>query len=102
MELITFILTSFGITYIIVYGGIFKNMREYLEENYPFFGDLVGCPMCFGFWSGVLVSIFYVSPTPESFIPYGDVFFDGCLSSASCWILHVVCEYFESFRKDDD
>ena len=55
MELITFILTSFGITYIIVYGGIFKKMREYLEENYPFFGDLVGCPMCFGFWSAFMV-----------------------------------------------
>ena len=57
MSLLWFILTCYGLTQILVYGSIFNKVRP----KHHFFH----CPMCIGFWSGVLV--FLISPWTELF-----------------------------------
>ena len=55
MELLYFILASYGLTQILVYGSIFEKQREYILEKSEWFGKLVHCPMCTGFWGGVFL-----------------------------------------------
>jgi len=47
MDLLYFVLASYGLTQILVYGTIFNSIRP---KN-KFFH----CPMCVGFWSGALL-----------------------------------------------
>ena len=51
MQLLWFVLTSYGLTQILVYGSIFKWLRN--RPNW--IGRLFACPMCTGFWVGVLL-----------------------------------------------
>ena len=57
MSLFYFVLVCYGLTQILVYGSIFNKIRP----KHHFFH----CPMCIGFWSGVLV--FLISPWTELF-----------------------------------
>ena len=59
MDLVYFVLTAYGLTQILVYSSIFNNIRP----KKGFFGDLLKCPMCTGFWVGAFV--FLVSPCTE-------------------------------------
>ena len=52
-----FILACYGLTQILVYGSIFNKIRP----EHHFFH----CPMCMGFWTGVLVCL--ISPWTELF-----------------------------------
>ena len=51
MELIYFVLCSYGITYILLYGSIFDVVRPKKGK----LGELFKCPLCTGFWVGVFV-----------------------------------------------
>jgi len=57
MELLYFILISYGLTLILVYGTIFKKIRP----KHHFFH----CPMCIGFWVGVVLML--LNPFTELF-----------------------------------
>ena len=51
MELLYFILCSYGITFIMVYGSIFDSIRPSTGTM----GRLFKCPLCVGFWAGVFL-----------------------------------------------
>ena len=51
MELLHFILCSYGMTYILIYGSIFNPVRP----NKGKLGELFKCPLCMGFWVGVFL-----------------------------------------------
>ena len=51
MEFLYFVLAAYGLTQILVYGNIFNKVRP--TEGW--FGELLSCPMCTGFWVGVLL-----------------------------------------------
>jgi hypothetical protein len=55
MELLYFILASWGLTQILIYGTIFDKVRP--KEG--FLGELLKCPMCTGFWVGILHWFFF-------------------------------------------
>ena len=55
MELIYFILCSYGITAIVVYSHIFSVPRKYISSQSDWLCELLHCPMCVGFWVGVFV-----------------------------------------------
>lgn len=58
-----------------------------------FASKLVGCPMCLGFWLGMIFSLGIQSPTlmatKGSFNLLATVF-DGFFGSAAAWISHLV------------
>ena len=83
MEFLLWILVSFGITTILSISKIFKPVREYVKNKSAFWGDMLACSMCTGFWVGAFLCITYFSPT-------GNILFDACLSSASCWLLYCL------------
>jgi len=51
MDLLYFVLASYGLTQILVYGTILAKVRP----TTGFFGELFHCSMCLGFWVGVLL-----------------------------------------------
>ena len=81
MNILLWILVSFGITTIISVSKLFEPIRNFVTKKSPPLGGFLGCSMCMGFWAGILLSSQYFSPT-------GNMFFDGCLSCATCWLLY--------------
>lgn len=80
MNLVYFVLVAYGLTQILAFSKILEPIRP----KYHFFH----CPMCVGFWSGILLWV--ISPFTQLFI------FDrgivtaillGCLSSGTSYIL---------------
>ncbi len=51
MNFIWFCLISYGLTQILVYGKIFEPVRPKSGK----LGQLLKCPMCTGFWVGILL-----------------------------------------------
>jgi hypothetical protein len=111
MELLVFILLSYGISNIIVFGSIFSGFRNYCDVVSPnFFGKLFSCMMCTPFWVGFILSMTF------NLLDYGFmsplyglgvenlflvIFLDSCLTSGTTWLLHTTQEMFErAFHKD--
>jgi hypothetical protein len=92
MELLQFVMVAFGITAILNKGSIFEGLRRtWLEKLKGFkpwksLHTFFFCPLCIGFWAGIVVSVFWKSPT-------GNIFFDGCLASGASWFIMMV-EYY--------
>jgi hypothetical protein len=83
VDLIYFILCSFGLTNILVYGSIFNKIRP----KHHFFH----CPMCMGFWVGVFLLV--TNRFTELFMFEHSVFnafLLGCLSSGTSYILAML------------
>jgi hypothetical protein len=58
LQFILFLMATAGMTRIILYGFILEKFRNFLIKISPnFFGELLICPQCVGFWSGIFCSI---------------------------------------------
>ena len=103
MELLIWILVSYGMSQILVYGSIFNTPREWISRHSKFMGELLECMMCTSTWVGFFLSVVFYSPT-ESLIsyPYTNIFFDGILASGSVWALNAIIEWFEENKPPKD
>jgi len=105
MELLYFVLTAYGLTQIIVYGSIFNKIRPSRTWLYGF-GKLFHCPMCMGFWTGLL--LFGINEYTELFTfeyTFANALILGWLSSGTCYLLSVLVNDFGlklNHRSDDD
>jgi hypothetical protein len=84
VELLYFTLASWGMTQILVYGTIFENQPDW-------FGTLIHCPMCTGFWVGVF--LFGINGFTELFnfeYNIANLLILGCISSATSYAFNVV------------
>lgn len=107
MAILLFILTSYGITNILLFGSIFSGWRDFWVKHNPnFFGKLFTCPMCLSTWVGFILSysltnLNYMTP----FTMYGidimylKIFLDGCFTSGCVWLIHNFEEAFERHHK---
>mgnify|MGYP003115963383 CR=1 FL=1 len=87
MELIWFILTSYGLTQILVYGSIFNSIRPTKDIN-KMWTILFHCSMCMGFWVGVF--LFSINGFTELFsFDYNvtNALLCGWLSSGTSYVL---------------
>ena len=87
MDLLYFILAAFGITQIVVYGSVFNSFRPSKEKFAGFFH----CPMCVGFWIGVL--LFGINPFTELFtfeLNITNAFLLGGVSSGTSYVLSML------------
>ena len=57
-----------------------------------FFGILFTCTMCFGWWSGLLTSLIWFSPTAYyvHYVIYLNPLLDGFLSSIVCYTFYLL------------
>ena len=80
MSLLYFILSAYGLTQILVFSKIFEPIRPS--------GYLFHCPMCIGFWVGVL--LVSINPFTELFtfeVSLVNAVILGCLSSGTSYAL---------------
>lgn len=107
MSLLLFLLAGFGVTTIITKGDIFEPLRSSLDNNKEglyenFFGILITCPMCVGFWVGIFQSIMFGSIMSSAFSVnylYQEVFatiFDGAMLGGVAWSIHQILNVLSS------
>ena len=94
MDLIYFILCSYGLTQILVFGSIFNSIRP-SRDWFRGFGKLFHCPMCMGFWVGVF--LFGINSLTELFnfdYNVANAFLLGCLSSGTSYLISALVNDF--------
>lgn len=114
-ELILWILLSYGMTNILVYGSIFKQLRlnikkygedehEPFQEFWRFLDGILSCVMCCSTWTGFFIGMILYSPTHEflSISTRWSWFFDGVFSSGAVWAINAIVEWFEENRPNRD
>ena len=95
------LLSCFGLTWIITRSVIFGWLRALAPKpmgTTPFFGTLLRCPHCMGFWVGVAHSLLFYPVL--AVIPAGSVIaqraleatYSGFVSSGFCYFAMLVCE----------
>jgi len=80
MSLISFILASYGLTMIAAYGKIFNSIRP--KEG--FFGDMLKCTMCTGFWVGMVNWTAFTLPF--------NIFIAGFISAGTSYLLSKIVD----------
>ena len=87
MELLYFVLASYGLTQILVYGKIFDSIRP----TEGILGELFRCPMCVGWWAGAL--LFGINKYTELFTfdyNIANLLILGWLSSGTSYVLNML------------
>jgi len=90
LQLLWFILASYGLTYLVVYASIFNSIRP-SKEWLNGFGKLFHCPLCFGFHAGWI--LFLLSPYTELFSfrqSIANFFICGWTSAGTAYFLSML------------
>ena len=94
LDLLYFILAAYGMTFIIIHGKIFEDIRP--EKDYSKkWNTLWNCPLCMGFWVGVVLML--LSPYTELFsydCSFVNGFVLGCLSAGTSYLISVLVDDF--------
>lgn len=102
MNLLTFILISYGASNNIVFGSIFEGFRTFLSKfgtgGYSFY-KLFTCMMCLSTWMGFAISTILIltgnlTPITTNNV-FLTIFLHGLLSTGGVWLLHTIQEAFE-------
>lgn len=114
-QLFLWVLLSYGMSNILVYGSIFNGPRNQINnwaenEFTPFHGfwvflsNMLKCMMCTPTWIGFLFGIFLYSPVHEilGVTNYISWFFDGMLASGGTWAINSIVEWFEENRPQNN
>lgn len=99
-QILVWALCCYGITLVINSSKLTLGLRQWVMERSEFFGYGLECPMCVGFWVGVVLSLaahLRIAPVGSvalDAIPGGhatlEAVLNGFASSAVCWAIHVV------------
>lgn len=103
MDLLHFILAAYGMTFILVYGSIFEDIRP--EKDYSKkWNTLFHCPLCMGFWVGVF--LFLINGYTELFTfeyKIANILICGCISAGTSYFLSMILNDFGlKITKGDD
>lgn len=93
--IITMLLFGFAVTTTVVNGSIFDKLRNWTLVKAPFFGKLLTCIMCFGFWVGVLIFyplnlLGFLDPIGEMPIWFNYVFYPFIQSSVGMTLESII------------
>jgi len=109
-QLVLFMILAYGFSTIMVYGTIFKGMRNFIKAygesellfsgTFNFVSGILSCMMCCSTWVGFFLGITIFSPTNQFFgtTPYFSWFFDGLFASGAVWAINGFIEWFEENR----
>ncbi len=88
MELIIFILATYGLTNIIVNESVFRKQIEWIKSKNEFLNNVLGCTTCTAFWIGMVV--FLLVPLTISGVLWLDVILAGIIASGSINLLELI------------
>jgi len=90
-RLVVFLLITYGISWVIVYGKLFEELRVWIKLYFNgkgFFGgkvvQFIECQACCSMWVGMFVSL----------TGYGvaNFFYDGCMAVGAVFLLDALSE----------
>lgn len=84
-----FVLASYGLTLILLYGSIFNSVRPKNGKA----AELFKCPLCMGFWTGIF--ILFISQWSELFtyeLNCANILILGWLSSGTSYFLDMIVD----------
>tara|TARA_R100001079_G_C4359935_1_gene114619 strand:+ start:255 stop:584 length:330 start_codon:yes stop_codon:yes gene_type:complete len=85
--LLYFVLAAYGITQIVVYGSIFNAIRPTKGK----LGEFFRCPMCVGFWVGVILWVFNRDTELFTFeYTFANLFILGGIASGASYLLTML------------
>jgi len=90
VDLIYFILAAYGMTFMLVYGKIFEDIRPKKDYTKKW-NTLWHCPLCVSFHVGWLLVL--LSPYTSLWnyeITFANMFLMGCLSAGTSYFLSMV------------
>ena len=88
--MLNFILAAYGMTFIIVYGKIFEDIRPSKDYTKKW-NTLFHCPLCMGFWVGEF--LFSINGFTELFTfdyNLANAFICGCVSAGTSYLLSMI------------
>ena len=88
MELIVFILATYGLTNIIVNESVFRKQIEWIKKKLPFLKNVLSCPTCCAFWVGV--GLFLLAPVTLSGLFLVDILLAGLIASGAINIIEQI------------
>ena len=111
VQLLLWMIMSYGISNILVYGSIFNGPRNKINQwaaepdtilngFWVFLSDMLKCMMCTPTWVGFFFSISlgglscYIVNISS---PYS-IFFDGMFTAGIVWAINGIVEFFEESR----
>jgi hypothetical protein len=114
-QLLLWMIMTYGLSNILVYGSIFNTPRNAIHKwaadefsiantFWVFLSDMLKCMMCLPTWLGFFFGIFLYSPVHEilgasSWVSW---FFDGFLASGATWAINSIIEWFEQNRPQNN
>lgn len=108
MNILVFLLISYGACNNIIFGSIFEGFRNFLSKfgtgGYSLY-KLFTCFMCLGTWMGFAITAILLLagiPTPIQILnPWLCIFFHGLLSTGGVWVIHNFEEMLERIGRKD-
>ena len=95
-EIALLYLVCVGTTIIVTVSSIFEPMRNMVSSKSDFLGELVGCPMCMGFWIGIFWSLFNNNLSGQHYLGMTYPIYIGVLSSLFSWTYAVIVDCIQS------
>lgn len=94
MDIIIFLISVYGMSFIVLYGNIFDTQRKWFIKYNNFFKGLFSCIVCTGTWVGFITSILLGSLSSRYFIstPILNIFYDGMIAAAGCYIIDSIID----------
>ncbi len=107
MNTILVLFSMVGVTIIMSSGQIFEKTRGWISSKSKFIGELISCPMCLGFWVGLISAMFF-GINPIIFAGLVSVFswstynFVDLISTASLYITNLIMLQNVTFGDDNN
>lgn len=93
LSFIIFLLSSIGLTMIITHSYIFKPLRKKINSISPFFGKLINCCQCTGFYVSIIIEAIIFLKERNNFIFYWSDFYYilyGFIGSFVCYLTYLM------------
>lgn len=89
LNLLLFVLFGVGLTNILVNASILDYFRDFITERSFFFGKLLSCMLCTGFWVGISSALFfdYNLFIGASIISLAGDFYSSVVEAIDSWAL---------------
>ena len=118
-KLIIYLLFSYGLSNLLVYGSgpwnVLSKFREFSKEHLGTIGDMLQCMMCTSTNIGWILSLFNLIFIPSVALTPCNALFDGnsvlmwlviiigdaCITSGGVWLMHTAQEYLEGYNYGD-
>ncbi len=96
-HLLVLTLATYGLCYILMYGSLLNRPRNFLMRRFGWFRRLITCPLCTGFWCGLVTYNWHIGPMPKAnglsdLFTLTFMFPFACYSAIICYTLHLVTE----------